>query len=143
MLYEVEEQTKPEVETGKIDYQDQDEKISSDLQVAFEEVLAKSQYGRPTAYKNVAVLSLRWDDEHDDLGVLDEVKRLEDVLEHEFSFEITSRSIQCLERTNVQLEVNHIMAEWVHKNDHLDNLLIVYYAGHGEPGPSGQLILKK
>ena len=128
-----------------IDYENPEEKKSSELRVAFEDVLAKGQYGRPTVYEKVAALTLRWDDDHDNLKVVNEVKELEDVLEHDFHYEVTSKSIQCPEpeTKKAQQQVNAMVANWVFKNDDRKNLLVIYYAGHGVPGASGQLIMNK
>ena len=127
----------------QIDYEDEEEKASSKLQVDFGEELAKGRYGRPTAYKKVSVLTLSWDNEHDDLKVQEEVQSLCKVFQERFNFHVTSKSIQCPLRKDVQVYVNHVVSEWVNENDDPENLLIVYYAGHGKPEGSNSLVMFK
>ena len=70
----------------------------------------------------------------------DEVNRLEAVLKDDFHYET---QIEYLDnREGLQLWVNFRVARFAQENDGPNNLLIVYYAGHGRPGSyPGSLIL--
>lgn len=77
-------------------------------------------------YKEVHALLLSWED--DNLGVIDEVIELEDVFRHTYRFEVevwripTGRS-----HNSLAAKILGFLNDYESK----DNLLIVYYGGHG------------
>ena len=118
-----------------VNYANPDERDNSKLQVIFSNGIAKGNYKNPSTYKKVKALLLCWEENSDDLSVHPEVTRLKSVLETRFHYEA---QIETIDNNNieqrVQVCVNAIVANFVHKNDGSDNLLIVYYSGHGKPG---------
>ena len=113
-----------------------DERDNSKLQVMFSNGIAKGSYTNPSTYKKVKALLLCWEEKADDLTVRPEVERLKTVLEQRFHYEA---KVECIENNieqRLQVCVNAIVANFVRSNDGPDNLLIVYYSGHGKPGRS-------
>ena len=78
-------------------------------------------------YKQVHCLLLSW--EADDLGVIDEVKELADVFKDLYGYHSVQRWRIPTQRSYLKLEDTLYQFRKVHSSD--DNLLIVYYAGHG------------
>ena len=119
-------------------FDDEYEKLNSQLQVAWADVMAK---GRPTGaytysayYKEVSVLMLSWDSAYDDLGTKWEVDALADVFRNTYKFKVQTSLIGQDRKKPLQQSVNRIIANWAYENDALNSLLIVYFAGHATPG---------
>lgn len=85
-------------------------------------------------YAHVFVLLLSWHPECDDMAVEEEVKRLKDVFENKYNYEVQSFRIDSRERSLPQAQANLAVANFVNQNDQDDTLFIIYYAGHGSPG---------
>lgn len=62
------------------------------------------------------------------------VTDLENLFKNKFMFETTRKILTKDSRTSAQAQVNHYLAKFVYKNDNLNTMLIIYYAGHGRPG---------
>ncbi len=99
------------------------EELVEKLRASVENFLPNDTY----LYKEVHVLLLSWED--DDLGVLDEVIELEDVFRRDYGYHSVRRweipSLKPYSKLEDEL--------YLFRKDHssTDNLLIVYYAGHG------------
>ncbi|KAF1972167.1 hypothetical protein BU23DRAFT_469178 [Bimuria novae-zelandiae CBS 107.79] len=83
----------------------------------------------PNGYLKVAVLIIQWADEIDNLHHKDEVARLQDIFTTKFGYECNVAKLNNSKRPQHQLDA----AIQNHRNDHdgPNNLLIVYYTGHG------------
>ena len=127
-------------ELAAIDYESQAEKEESENQVCWSNMMDKGNFSSSSCYKNVEVLMLRWAGGSDDLGVDQEVNDLKDVLENQFNFHVHVQSLENSLGPKLHSRINFIVSKFVHDCDGEDTLLIVYYAGHGGPGPEpGQL----
>ncbi|KAL8688863.1 MAG: hypothetical protein Q9218_005330 [Villophora microphyllina] len=126
-------------EMTTVDYESQDGRDDSEYQLRWTNVMNRGKYKSSENYKKVEVLLLRWDDNCDDMTTKHEVDQFRDVLELEFNWHT---ELHCLD-SNIQLQINAIVAVWVHKYDKPNVLLLVYYAGHGKPSGSdfGHLVL--
>ena len=93
------------------------------LRASVENFFPNSKY----RYKEVHVLLLSWED--DDLGVVDEVVELEDVFRKDYGCETVERwEIPSLKPySNLEDKLYLFRKNY----SSCDNLLIVYYAGHG------------
>ncbi|KAK1759833.1 hypothetical protein QBC47DRAFT_116659 [Echria macrotheca] len=81
---------------------------------------------RDAPYENVVALLLRW--EEDDLGVISETEKLEDILRNVYHFDVESWAIPPGKRCCMALarEIESILDKY----DKQDNLFILYYGGH-------------
>src|SRR5450432_1451794 len=77
-------------------------------------------------YKGVHVLLLSW--EEDNLGVLEEVLELQDIFRRLYGFETDKWKIPSHKSHN---SLAGKLLKFVDDYDDKDNLLIVYYGGHG------------
>ncbi|KAI4714090.1 hypothetical protein J4E89_001540 [Alternaria sp. Ai002NY15] len=82
----------------------------------------------PDGYRNVHVLVIKWQDAIDQLNVRQEVDDLTNVFKKVFNYEVTELQ---LEEKSPQIQLEMEILNWVYENDDPNNLLIVYYAGHG------------
>ena len=93
------------------------------LRASVENFFPNSKY----RYKEVHVLLLSWED--DDLGVVDEVAELEDVFRKDYGCQTVERwEIPSLRPFSNLEDKLYLFRK---KYSSTDNLLIVYYAGHG------------
>ncbi|KAF2125114.1 hypothetical protein P153DRAFT_434790 [Dothidotthia symphoricarpi CBS 119687] len=97
----------------------------------FENVV-KAELDIPNGYAKVVVLIIRWDDEIDDFkeGHDKEIRRLRRVLQDDFRFEV-SPEVRLGTTKNPQNTLNSAIASHMDKHDGQNNLLVVYYTGHG------------
>ena len=117
-----------------IKYEDAFEKLNSEMQVAWSEVMDDDYYTTSTMYEHVEVLTLSWENEVDDLEVSGEIRALTDVFRDTFNYHVTNETIKKHEKIKAQMYINAIVANWVLKYDGMKTLLLVYFAGHGRPG---------
>jgi Caspase domain len=122
-----------------ISYEYEYVKLNSSLHLAWSESLAEDIFTNSTRYKAVEVLMLSWESKLDDLKVQGEIEDLKAVFEQQFHFHVSSRCLERVETRKTQLQINKIVADWVYEYDGPKSLLIVYFAGHGRPGKSGEL----
>ena len=102
----------------------------------------EGDYATSTRYSKVCVLLLSWDSDFDDLRVQSEVEELGKVFKEIYHFDVESRTMRNDPNKRVQVLINKIVAIWVAEKDSPKTLFIVYYAGHGRPGPKeGDLVL--
>ena len=78
-------------------------------------------------YKKVAVLTLSWHLEVDELKVQPEVDALSALFSNSFNYLVTNIILH--PHQNLQVKVNAILTQFVLDNDGPEHLLIVYYAG--------------
>ena len=86
-------------------------------------------------YTTVNVLLLFWED--DDLGVINEIDRLEHVFGDSYNYKTERWPIPSQDADDALLEK---LLAFRKCNDRDDNLFIIYYGGHGYLNPSRQPI---
>lgn len=132
----------PSRDNSIVNYENLDEREDSKLQVLFSNVIGKGNYKNPSNYKEVHALLLCWEEKSGDLLVKPEVEKLKSVFEDRFRYKAQIEYLDNSIAPKLQLRVNRLVATFVDENDGPNNLLIVYYAGHGRPGGSyGSLVL--
>jgi hypothetical protein len=104
-----------------------DDQEQSRLQECWDKSIAQSM-DLPEGYQNVYVLMIKWQDKIDQLRVRQEVNDLTSVFQNIFKYDVTELQ---LEASNPQLQLKSEVLRWAWEHDGPDNLLIVYYAGHG------------
>lgn len=85
--------------------------------------------GMNGGYENAAVLLVRWHDELDDLNTRKETEELHKLFAEQFNYQCTTVELDVL--TKPQLQMNKHLSTFLEKHDGPNNLLIVYYTGHG------------
>lgn len=81
----------------------------------------------PRWYDNVYVLLIRWAE--DDLGTEKEINDLDKVFREEYNYSTERELIPSHDSHNT---LEYMIARFRHNHDGPNNLLIVYYGGHGE-----------
>ena len=122
----------------------QDESDDSKYQVSWSNIMDKGKWGKPLRYKHVCALLLYWDKSCGDLSTEKEVDELKAVLEDVFQYHAEKAPLMAASRgKKVQTMINQIVANFIDRFDGPENLLIIYYAGHGMPdkGKYGRLQL--
>lgn len=117
-----------------IDYEGDERKNDSNLQVLWSKVMDRGPYKNPSTYRKVEALFLSWAKNSDDLATREEVNRLKSVLETRFNYHVQLKLLDNYIERKLQVRINKIVAEFVDEHDGTNTLLIVYYAGHGRPG---------
>ncbi|KAL8709711.1 MAG: hypothetical protein Q9225_007413, partial [Loekoesia sp. 1 TL-2023] len=117
-----------------VGYQSPAEIKASKLKVTWTKIMAEGKWSKSPAYKQVAVLLLSWHTDSDDLNPEDEVQDLQKVFKEEFGYHTTIAHLEGRDPArSVQVQVNAQVAGFTVQHDGPENLLIVYYAGHGTP----------
>ncbi len=117
-----------------VDYESQDEKQDSDLQLLWSRIMDEGKYKTSSTYTKVEVLFLCWEHSCNDLTTQDEVDRLKAIFENRFNYHVEVRHLDTTIEQRLQVRVNAIVANFVGEHDGPNTLFIVYYAGHGRPG---------
>ncbi|KAL8792868.1 MAG: hypothetical protein Q9195_004510 [Heterodermia aff. obscurata] len=121
-----------------VDYESSEEKDASQYRVLWSNLMDKGKYLESTRYHKGEVLLLCWDEKSVDMATQKEVDDLKNVLELKFGYHATiaklSRETLEPRGRKLQVDVNYEVAKFVKEHDGPNNLLIVYYAGHGRPG---------
>ncbi|CAD6590615.1 MAG: hypothetical protein ASARMPREDX12_004603 [Alectoria sarmentosa] len=117
-----------------VDYESEDEKQDSDLQLLWSRVMDEGKYKTSSTYTKVEVLLLCWEHSCNDLTTKDEVDSLKATFENRFNYHVEIRYLDTTIEQRLQVRVNTIVAAFVGEHDGPNTLLIVYYAGHGRPG---------
>ena len=123
-----------EVSNSPVNYETQDEKNDSDLQLLWSKVMDKGNYINPSTYKKVEVLLLCWAESWDDLGTKQEVEALKATFETAFNYHATIEYLHMSSEQGLQVRLNAKVAAFVSAHDGPKTLFIVYYAGNGRPG---------
>lgn len=121
-------------DSSVVDYESTDEIDASERQVNWTNVMAEGRYHSPSVYEKVEVLMLCWEEHSRDFDTTKEVTELSAVFEKGFGYHVTIQRLDAKRDTRLQIQVNRIVANFVHDHDGPNTLLIVYYAGHGKPG---------
>ncbi|KAL9006286.1 MAG: hypothetical protein Q9188_000943 [Gyalolechia gomerana] len=121
-------------DSSTIGYESPDEIDASKYQVSWANVMAEGKYLTPSIYQNVEVLILCWAEHSSDFDTKEEVSKLKSVLEEGFRYHVTVVRLDAKAEKRLQVQVNAEVAGFVGNYDGPNNLLIVYYAGHGKPG---------
>ena len=127
-----------------IDYQSDVETLNSDYQSCWSGIMDQRNGQRSSNYAKVVALLLCWkEDCHDMPNTQQEVEKLKSVLEKKFHYSAKIEYLDSkLENITLQSELNFMVAKFVREHGGPNNLLIVYYGGHGKPGKTyGQLEL--
>ncbi|KAF2675675.1 hypothetical protein K458DRAFT_397715 [Lentithecium fluviatile CBS 122367] len=95
----------------------------------YRSIFNKHMKNKPVKHDRVFVLMWTWADGIDDLGVKEEVDRLEDVFKNTYSFQVERKELNTLEKASHQL--NSFLSSFMALHDESNTLLIFYYAGHG------------
>lgn len=127
-------------------------KNEADSQTLFENAV-KQKLNIPNGYEKVAVLVVRWDDDLDDpkfkeghdeevrmplfeeekstlVAYLYQIKRLKQVLGERFHFDVSSE-VRLNTAKKPQIILNKAIMDHIDSFDGANNLLIIYYTGHG------------
>ena len=94
--------------------------------------LERYQIRRIQRYTSVAVLLLYW--KETDLKIHDELQALEDLLQDTFNYRVERCAIPS---EKPQYLLGHALNTFLEKYGTSDNLVIVYYGGHGGPTKDG------
>ena len=121
-------------EPSTVDYESEDEKNDSDLQIIWSRVMDEGKYKSSSTYTKVEVLLLCWKDSCSDLTTKDEIDALKATFEDRFNYHVDIKYLDTMIEQRLQVRVNTIVAAFVGEHDGPSTLLIVYYAGHGRPG---------
>ncbi|KAF2238761.1 hypothetical protein EV356DRAFT_516661 [Viridothelium virens] len=93
-----------------------------------------------TAYRKVAVLLVKWAEDLDQLNCSDEVRSLDELFRKSFRYH--TKIVQLHNEYNVNLQLHSAFVEFLKEHDGPNNLIIVYYTGHGSQNVrTGQLVL--
>ena len=117
-----------------VNYESEDEKQDSDLQLAWSKIMDEGPYKSSSTYKKVEVLLLCWNYSCSDMTTKDEIDGLKAVFERRFNYHVEVKYLDTTDRQRLQVRVNTIVAAFVGEHDGSNTLLIVYYAGHGRLG---------
>ena len=117
-----------------VDYQSEDEREDSDLQLLWSRVMDEGNYKTSSTYTKVEVLLLCWKEGCNDMATQDEIDRLKATFEKRFNYHVGIAYLDTTSEQKLQIRVNRIVADFVDEHDEPNTLLIVYYAGHGRPG---------
>lgn len=99
------------------------QQFSKDLSAAVAAVWTTRHENR---YSDIQVLILSWED--DDLGVYKEIDVLHETFRELYNYQVTEWLIPKLKpERKLSLQIG----EFLDKHDSKENLLIIYYAGHG------------
>ncbi|KAF2466508.1 uncharacterized protein BDR25DRAFT_317532 [Lindgomyces ingoldianus] len=110
---------------------------AAEMQMWWDEAIAKNM-NLPDGYQKVAVLLIKWADQLDELKTRDEALELDAVFRKEFHFhtEIVELNVS----SKPQHQMNRHLSAFVEKHDGPNNLLIVYYTGHGVYREDGKFL---
>ena len=117
-----------------VDYESEDEKQDSELQLTWSRVMDEGQYKNLSTYTKVKVLLLCWAHSCSDLVTKQEVEDLKATFEIKFNYHVEIKYLDMDVEKRLQVRVNSIVAAFVSDHDGPNTLFIVYYAGHGRPG---------
>ena len=88
-------------------------------------------------YKEIHVLCIIW--EEDDLGVKQETRRFGNLFQDEFG--VTSSIIYRITSINSYVKLEKLLGRYKDLLSHPDNLLVIYYSGHGFLDKSQRMML--
>ena len=118
------------LDTSTINYESQDEKEDSELQIHWHRVMRKANYQTSTLYMKVEVLMLSWEESCGDMNTKEEINRLRSTFEEKFEFHVVVQYLNHTLPQRLQARANAIVGRFMYDYDGPNILLIVYYAGH-------------
>ena len=121
-------------DVSTVNYESQNEKENSDLQLLWSSIMDEGNYANSSTYTKVEVLLLCWAESCNDITTEDEVNQLKTTFEEKFYYNTHIEYLDTTMEGRLQVRVNKIVADFVADHDGPNTLLIVYYAGHGRPG---------
>ncbi|KAF1839785.1 hypothetical protein BDW02DRAFT_486233 [Decorospora gaudefroyi] len=107
-----------------VEYQDR----AAEMQNWWAEAMARNM-DLPEGYSKVAVLLIKWAPELDELNTGDEARELDTLFRDRFHYE--TKIVELNVGKKPQHQLNNYVSEFICEHDGPDNLLIVYYTGHG------------
>lgn len=122
----------PDVST--VNYESQDEKEDSELQLLWSRIMDEGNYDNSSTYTKVEVLLLCWAESCNDMTTKEEVNQLKTTFEEKLYYNTRVEYLDTTMEGRLQVRVNAIVAGFVDAHDGPNTLLMVYYAGHGRPG---------
>ncbi|CAO2652883.1 Nn.00g022940.m01.CDS01 [Neocucurbitaria sp. VM-36] len=120
------------------DIEKKPEKIRESERQAWFQNAVNERLNNPTGYQKVAVLVVRWHDEIDGFskGHNEEIKKLKNLFSDRFRYEY--KEVKLETKKKPQNTLNLAIMQHIEEHDGPNNLLIVYYTGHGRlEGPPG------
>ncbi|KAI9710485.1 MAG: Phosphatidylinositol-4-phosphate 5-kinase [Bogoriella megaspora] len=82
-----------------------------------------------SGYRDVAVLLVKWAEHLDQLKCGDEVRDLDELFQNSFKYH--TKIVQLHDKCNANLQLHSAFVDFIKQYDGPNNLLIVYYTGHG------------
>ncbi|ORY00886.1 hypothetical protein BCR34DRAFT_592437 [Clohesyomyces aquaticus] len=101
---------------------------AAEMQMWWDESIARHM-NLPDGYKEVAVLIIKWADQLDELKTSKEAQELEDIFRDRFHYH--TKTVELDVSSKPQHQIAEHLASFVRRHDGPNNLLIVYYTGHG------------
>ncbi|KAL1626147.1 hypothetical protein SLS54_002981 [Diplodia seriata] len=115
------------IELTKVSSNDEESK-ELQMQRWWQESITKVM-GVQNGYKNVYVLMVKWEKKFDQLRVDSELSDLKHCFEDKYGF--VTKTFELRQHRNPQMQLMNAISGFIVENDDPQNLLIVYYAGHG------------
>ncbi|KAF2658096.1 hypothetical protein K491DRAFT_676707 [Lophiostoma macrostomum CBS 122681] len=101
---------------------------AAEMQIWWDEAIAKNM-NLPDGYSKVAVLIIKWQDELDDLKTRQEAEELDAIFRNTFHY--ACQTVELNVKSKPQHQMNSHISAFVNRYDGPNNLMIVYYTGHG------------
>ncbi|KAF2630172.1 hypothetical protein BU25DRAFT_408756 [Macroventuria anomochaeta] len=109
--------------------EDEAEKERADnMRMWWNEAIAKNM-NLPEGYEHVAVLIVKWADELDELKTRTEALELETLFRDRFHYH--TETVELNVKGKAQLQLNSRISSFAAEHNGPNNLLIIYYTGHG------------
>lgn len=125
-----------------IRYQSPSEIKASKLKILWTDLMDQGKWTKAPTYKEVAVLLLCWERSSSDMETEAEISELETIFKERFRYQTEVARLDAKNPcANVQAQVNVRVSTFTLKHGGPENLLIVYYAGHGAPHDVHGLVL--
>ncbi|KAL1645886.1 hypothetical protein SLS61_008147 [Didymella pomorum] len=107
---------------------DEDKQRADHMRIWWDEAIAKNM-SLPEGYLSVSVLIIKWADELDELKTKAEVQELDTLFRNRFHY--TTEIVELNMKGKPQLQLKSRVSKFIEDYDGPNNLLIVYYTGHG------------
>ncbi|KAF9701011.1 hypothetical protein EKO04_000601 [Ascochyta lentis] len=107
---------------------DADKQRADNMRIWWDEAIAKNM-ALSEGYSHVSVLIIKWADELDELKTKAEAQELEAVFRDRFRY--NTETVELNMKVKPQLQLKSRVSTFIEEHDGPNNLLIVYYTGHG------------
>ncbi|KAF2011644.1 hypothetical protein BU24DRAFT_286054 [Aaosphaeria arxii CBS 175.79] len=101
---------------------------AAEMQSWWDDAIARNM-NLPDGYQEAAVLIIKWDDELDELKTRDEAEELDRVFREVFNYDTETVELNVSKKP--QHQISRFISTFIEKHDGPNNLMIVYYTGHG------------